>query len=76
MRDAHGARRVHRVSTTDESKPSETPDEITIKSLAAEAGCDPRTIKKRLRGERVAGLAGARADRVLAARRLAPRNVA
>lgn len=41
-------------------------DALEIARLAAEAGVDKRTIRRRLRGEPVRGLAAARADRAIA----------
>lgn len=43
-----------------------TIDESTRRKLAVEAGCDPRTIDKVLRGEKVRGMAGHRAREALA----------
>jgi hypothetical protein len=40
-------------------------DRIQLRRWAAEAGVDERTLLKRLRGEPVRGVAGARCDRVL-----------
>jgi hypothetical protein len=42
-----------------------TADALTIKRLALEACCDPRSIVHRLQGRKVRGLTGARIDRVL-----------
>jgi hypothetical protein len=42
------------------------PDALTLARLAAEEGIDRRTLRRRLRGEPVRGLAGARADRAVA----------
>lgn len=42
-----------------------TIDESTARRLAVKADCDPRTIRKALRGETVRGLAGHRVKRVL-----------
>jgi hypothetical protein len=53
------------------ARPSEL-DTATIRRLAVEADVDPRSVERRLRGERVRGLAGHRIDRVLAAHDLAP----
>jgi hypothetical protein len=47
-------------------------DPILALAIAAQAQCDPRSVQKRLRGERVRGLAGARIDRVLDKRGLRP----
>jgi hypothetical protein len=41
-------------------------DALTLARLAAEEGIDRRTLRRRLRGEPVRGLAGARADRAIA----------
>lgn len=52
-----------------------TPREIdtaTIRRLAVEAESDHRTVRKRLLGETVKGLAGHRVDRVLRAHGLEP----
>jgi hypothetical protein len=52
-----------------------TPEQIdtaTIRRLAVEAESDHRTVRKRLRGESVKGLACHRIDRVLAAHGLTP----
>jgi hypothetical protein len=52
-----------------------TPDQLdtaTIRRLAVEAESDHRTVKKRLHGVHVKGLAGHRVDRVLRAHGLAP----
>ena len=43
-----------------------------VRRLAAEADVDPRTIRRRLRGEPVRGMAAERADRVLRARGIEP----
>jgi hypothetical protein len=40
-------------------------DEATARRLAVSAECDPRTIRKVLRGDEVKGLAGIRATRIL-----------
>lgn len=40
-------------------------DRLTLKQLAAESASDERSVAKRLRGEPVRGLAGARIDSVL-----------
>jgi hypothetical protein len=42
-------------------------DKATIRELSVKASCDPRTIEKLLRGERVRGMAGHRARQALAA---------
>lgn len=42
-----------------------TIDEATARQLSVAAICDPRTIRKVLRGERVRGSAGQRAKEVL-----------
>ena len=44
-------------------------DEATARTLAVEAGVDPRTIKKVDRGEEVVGMAGERARAALARHR-------
>ena len=41
-------------------------DALTLAQAAAEEGIDLRTLRRRLRGEPVRGLAGARADRAIA----------
>lgn len=41
-------------------------DRVQVLALAAEAGCDPRTIQKALKNEPIRGLVGDRARRVLA----------
>lgn len=62
---------------TTTAAPTVTPDEHTLRCESAVEGVDPRTVKRRLRGEPVRGLAGARADRVLARLGIpAPRRVA
>jgi hypothetical protein len=43
-------------------------DSLTVLEIALRAQVDPRSVRKRLRGERVRGLAGARIDRALAER--------
>lgn len=45
------------------------PDKWAILRAAAEHAVDPRTLAKRMRGERVRGLSGARCDRAIAALR-------
>jgi hypothetical protein len=40
-------------------------DDATARRLAVAASCDPRTIKRAARGERVRGLAGQRARAAL-----------
>jgi len=47
-------------------------DTATVRRLAVEAESDHRTVKKRLHGEHVKGLAGHRVDRVLRAHGLEP----
>ena len=47
-------------------------DRLERKRLAAAAAVDERTLAKRLRGEPVRGMAGGRADRVLAERGIGP----
>lgn len=41
------------------------PDALTLRRWAAEAAVDERTMRKRLRGEPVKGMAAGRADEVL-----------
>ena len=41
-------------------------DRLTLMRAAAEEGVDVRSLSKRLRGEEVRGLAGARCDRAIA----------
>ncbi len=43
-----------------------------VRRLAVKASCDPRTIKKLLKGERVTGLAGQRARAALVEAGLLP----
>lgn len=45
--------------------PARKYDDLEIRRAAAEEGVDPRSVKKRLGGEEVRGLAGARADRAI-----------
>jgi hypothetical protein len=52
----------------------ETFDLLTLAKFAAEEGIDRRTLQRRLRGEPVRGLAGARADRAVAKLRAAASN--
>ncbi len=40
-------------------------DDATCRKIAVQADCDPRTIKKALRGEPVRGMAGRRARTAL-----------
>jgi hypothetical protein len=52
-----------------------TPEQIdtaTLRRLAVESESDHRTVKRRLRGEPVRGLAGHRIDRVLRSHGLEP----
>ncbi len=48
------------------SRDAPIPDALTEARIAAEEGIDRRTLRRRLRGEPVRGLAGARADRAVA----------
>lgn len=43
-----------------------TLDALTLARAAADEGIDLRTLRRRIRGETVRGLAGARADRAIA----------
>lgn len=45
-------------------------DQLTIREIALEAQCDPRSIARELRGERVRGLTGDRIRRALRKRDL------
>jgi hypothetical protein len=45
-------------------------DQLTIREVALEAQCDPRSVARELRGERVRGLAGDRIRRALRRRDL------
>ena len=45
---------------------------LEVRRLAAEAAVDTRTLRKRLRGEPVRGMAGDRADQVLREHGLEP----
>ncbi len=66
------AARYHgEVAMSDRLTPAEI-DTATIRRLAVEAESDHRTVRKRLLGEPVKGLAGHRVDRVLRAHGLAP----
>lgn len=47
-------------------------DTATIRRLAVEADADHRTVRKRLHGEHVLGMAGHRVDRVLRAHGIEP----
>jgi len=59
------------IDTTTPPGASETRlDAILVLEIAAESECDPRSVRRRLRGERVRGLAGDRIDRTLARRGL------
>jgi hypothetical protein len=40
-------------------------DTATIRRIAVKADADPRSVEKRIRGERVRGMAGHRVDAVL-----------
>lgn len=51
-------------------------DAITIRRLAAEATVDVRSLQRRLRGETVRGMAGARCDQVLRANGFEPGQAA
>lgn len=44
---------------------AKTIDEANARRLAVQADCDPRTIRKALRGEEVRGMAGERAKKAL-----------
>lgn len=45
-------------------------DELTRREIAVEARCDPRSVLRELRGERVRGVVGERIRRALRARSL------
>ena len=51
-------------------------EEITVREIAVEAGADPRSVRKVLRGEDVRGVAGVRIRRALEKRhvRIDPRQ--
>ena len=58
---------AHKGTRAAEPKIAPTVDDLTIAEIALRAHVDRRSVRKRLRGERVRGLAGARIDRELAA---------
>lgn len=66
-------RSARRGTLRDMKQPATTaePDLLAFRLAAAEAGIDARTLRRRLRGEPVRGLAGARADRAIARLRAA-----
>jgi hypothetical protein len=45
-------------------------DQLTVREIAWEAQCDPRTVLRELRGERVRGIVGDRLRRALRRRDL------
>lgn len=51
-------------------------DTATLRRLAVEASVDPRTVRRRLNGEEVRGLAAHRVDAVLAQHGLKPNSEA
>jgi hypothetical protein len=53
-------------TTEIQSRQTETYDALTFRRVAAEEGVDLRSVRRRLRGEPVRGMAGARADRAIA----------
>lgn len=63
----HPARRTPLPTTPVEPAPAaEAWDYATLRRLAVEASADPRTVRRRLRGQPVRGLAAERIDLVLA----------
>ncbi len=53
------------VKSTAQAKEKPPLDESTLRRLAVDASCDPRTIKKVYEGQPVEGLAGERARAIL-----------
>lgn len=60
------------VLAMDSAATNPTIDRPALLRLAAAADSDPRSVLRRLRGERVRGRAGERIDRILASRGLLP----